>query len=99
MRSCDSCSYSGRNAGPHCDLVFHQGDQRRDHDSQPAGDQRRYLETQRLARPGRHHGQDIATREQRIDDFFLSRPERIEAEDILQDAILVARFDKGLGRR
>ena len=75
------------------DLVFHQGDQWRDDDGQAAGDQRRYLETERFARSGRHDGQDIAARQKRIDNFFLTRPEGIEAEDVLEGRVLgVSRY-------
>ncbi len=42
-------------------LVFHQRDQRRNHQRRPAPGQRRKLIAQRLARTGRHHQQQVAS--------------------------------------
>ena len=71
------------------DLVLHESHQRRDHDGQPAQDQRRDLVAQRLARAGRHDGQDVAAGQQCVDGLFLAGPERLEAENVLQDGVFL----------
>lgn len=65
------------------DLIFHQRDQRRDHDRQAAHDQRRYLITQRLAATGRHNHQAVTALERRLDNRLLARTELLVAEGLL----------------
>src|SRR6185503_1462182 len=59
------------------DLIFHQGDQRRDDDGQPGAEHRRGLEAERLAAPGRQYRDRVAAIEDRVHRFALERPERL----------------------
>jgi hypothetical protein len=58
------------------DLVLHQRDQRRHHQAQPAADQRRRLEAERLAAAGRQHDDRVAPRHDRVHRLALQRAER-----------------------
>ena len=60
------------------DLVFHQGDQRGDHDAYALRSQSRNLIGERLAAARGHQGQRIASGEHREDDLFLHGAERVE---------------------
>ena len=62
---------AGRHARQRLDLVLHQRDQRRDHQRQVRPHQRRQLVTERLARAGGHHHQDVATGAGRLDRLAL----------------------------
>jgi hypothetical protein len=79
-------------AGPHPEraqllhLIAHQGDERRDHQRQPAIDERGKLIAQALARARGHDGQHILAGEDRREDFGLSRPEIGIAVDARQNA-------------
>ena len=68
-----------------CDLVLHQGDQRRDDDGEPAKHQSGNLVDQRLPRAGRHDGEDVLAGKQRVDGFLLPGAEFVKAEAGLED--------------
>ncbi len=68
------------------DLILHQRDQRRDHHRAALAQQRRNLEAQRFAAPGRHQHQRIAARHQGIDDGRLLAAKRGVAEDAVEQA-------------
>ena len=79
------------------DLVVHQGDQGRDHHGQPAQNQRRHLEAERLARAGRHDREHVAACQERVDRRLLAGPKGLEAEDLLEHLVLgvaVLRWDR-----
>src|SRR3954465_5419903 len=61
-------------------LVFHQCDQRRDHDRGTAHLQRRQLVAERLAGAGRHDGERVAPGEHAFDDLALTRTQAAQAE-------------------
>ena len=67
------------------DLVFHQGDQRRDHHGQAGEEQRRDLVAQRLAPAGGHHRQGIFARQHVVDHLALVRAEGVVAEGVFED--------------
>ena len=69
------------------DLVLHQRDQRRHHHRETAHDQRRDLETQRLARSRRHHRERVASCQQGFYRRFLAGAETLEPEDIPQHPV------------
>jgi len=68
------------------DLVFHQGDERGDHDGRTIEQQRGKLEAKRLTRARRHHGHDIAAREHGEGGFPLARPEVSQPEPLVERA-------------
>ena len=59
-------------------IAVHQRDQRGHHDSEPIRDQGRNLKTQRLARSRWHHGEHVASGQERLDGRFLARAEPVE---------------------
>ncbi len=61
------------------DLVFHQRDERRDHDVGAPGNRRRHLIAQRLAAAGRHHDQRVAAFEAGSDRLQLQRPQAFKS--------------------
>ena len=63
------------------DLVAHQSDQRRNHQSEAAADDRRKLEAERLAAARRHDGKHILARERGGEHVLLSGTKVREAED------------------
>jgi hypothetical protein len=65
-------------------LVLHQRDQRRDHEREVGPQQRRQLIAERLARPGRHHDEQVAAGERRADRLRLAGAEGAEAEVLAQ---------------
>jgi len=65
-------------------LVFHEGDERRNHDGQPVLREGRELEAKRFTAPGRQQRKDILARQRILDDFFLQRAERSKTEVLLQ---------------
>ena len=65
-------------------LVFHQRNQRRDHQRRAAQRNRRQLIAERLAKARRHHQQQIAPVNCRAADRLLIRPEARKAKDRLQ---------------
>ena len=73
------------------DLVFHQGDQRRDHEGEPVGHQARNLETDRLPSTGRKHREHVFSVEGGRDDLFLHRAERIVSPPFSQN---IGRFHR-----
>ena len=77
----------GRNAaGPQAvDLIFHQGDERRNHDGESVKDQRRNLVAQRFTTAGRHQRKRIFLFKHRINNAFLLQPERRIAKTRLKD--------------
>ena len=62
------------------DLVFHQRDQRADHQCRSTARDPRQLVAQRLPGPGRHHQQYVFPIDHRPANGFLVRAERREAE-------------------
>jgi hypothetical protein len=71
----------GNAASPqHVHLVFHQGNERRDHDAHALEQQRGQLEAQRLSGAGRHHRDEVAALEHRRYRFPLPRAECSQAE-------------------
>ena len=79
------------------DLIFHQRDQRREHQPDPFAPallphrQRRQLEAQRLARSGGHDDQRIAAVHQSIDDLALQRAQGFKPEPVSE-----GRFEQSL---
>ena len=67
----------GRDAGSAqlLDLVFHQGDERRDDHREPVEQQGRDLVTERLAAAGGHDRQRVAPGQNILDHFALQRAE------------------------
>ena len=65
-------------------LVFHQGDQRRDHERKPFLHQGGHLEAHRFAPARGQDGQHVATLGRRRNDLFLHRPEGFVAPILLQ---------------
>ena len=63
------------------DLVAHQRDQRRDHQSEPAADDGGELEEKRLAAAGRHDREHVLAGEGGGEDILLSGTKIREAED------------------
>jgi hypothetical protein len=61
------------------DLVFHQGDQRRDDHVGRFAHQRRQLIAEAFSPAGRHDDERIAAVERRVDRLGLQRPQLIEA--------------------
>jgi len=61
-------------------LVLLQREQRRDHDARAVDHGARELVDRRLAEAGRHHGQHVPARHERLDRLALPRPERLEAQ-------------------
>ena len=61
-------------------LVAHQRDQRRHHHGEAAAHDRGQLIAQRLARAGRHDGEDVAPVEDCLDDLGLPGPEARKTE-------------------
>ena len=61
-------------------LVFHQGDEGRDHQGEPLEAQGRELVAQRLAAAGGHQHQGVALGEHFGDDLFLEGQEPVETE-------------------
>ncbi|HYE84737.1 MAG TPA: hypothetical protein VEA16_00175 [Vicinamibacterales bacterium] len=57
------------------DLIFHQRDERRDHDRHAREQDGGQLVTQRLSGSCRHHREHVVTGEDRIDDALLPGPE------------------------
>jgi hypothetical protein len=62
------------------DLIFHQSDEGRDDDGEPAAVQSGELETHRLAAPGGEEGKHITASEGGFDDFALERAELFVTE-------------------
>ena len=65
-------------------LIFHQRDQRRDHQCRAGSHQRRHLIAQRFAATGRHDDKGVVAFQYRIYDSFLEPLEVIESEKLLQ---------------
>ena len=65
-------------------LVFHQRDERRDHDREAGAHERGQLEAERFAAAGRQHGKHVLPGERVADDFLLQRAEGTEAEILFQ---------------
>ena len=65
-------------------LIAHQRDQRRHHNSEAVAEQRRDLIAERLAASGWHHRQHVAAIKDLGDDLGLSGPEGREAEGLVQ---------------
>jgi len=70
--------------GQGVDLVFHQGNERRDDQGGAAQKPRRNLEGDRLTRARGHDAHAVAAGENGADDRLLARPERRIAENLLQ---------------
>ena len=84
-RRVDEC---GRDAAVReaVDLVLHERDERRNHHRQPALDDGGHPVADALAGSGRCDRQHVAAIKHRLHDGCLSRPERVQAEDIAQRA-------------
>jgi len=67
------------------DLVFHQGDQRRDHHCQAFAQQARHLIAQRLAAAGGHQHQGIGACGHALDNRRLLTAKGVVTENILED--------------
>jgi hypothetical protein len=81
------------------DLVGHQRDERRHDDREPAVEDRRKLVTEGLPGAGRHHEQDVPSRDDRLDRLALAGPEpRVPEFELERRADVVARhcFDQAL---
>ncbi len=66
-------------------LIFHEGDQRTDHQGSAAARHRRQLVAEGLAGSGRHYQQDVAARNDGPADGFLAGAERGESECRLEE--------------
>ena len=66
------------------DLIFHEGNQRRDDHGQPAAHDGRKLETKAFPRAGGHDAEDIAAGQDVLDDLVLGRTKIVEAEMLLK---------------
>ena len=64
-------------------LVFHQGDQRRNHHATALHQNGRQLVANRLAAARRHQHQRVFLVENGLDDVGLHRPEKVKTEDLL----------------
>jgi hypothetical protein len=71
-------------------LVFHQCDQRADHQRCPAEHDAGKLVAERLAGPGRHNEHNVTATSENTADFFLVGPERLVAEAVLEDVVEAA---------
>jgi hypothetical protein len=72
-------------AGPKpVDLVLHESDERRDHDSEIRPHERGQLVTERFARAGGHHDKRIAAFQGRPHSRLLTRPEVPETEVLVE---------------
>ena len=80
-------------------LVLHQRDERGDDQRQVRPHQRGQLVAERLARAGRHDHEHVAVRQRRADRVLLPGPEALEAEQLVQRPVRVARASDRLGRR
>jgi hypothetical protein len=67
------------------DLVLHECDQRGDDDTGAGSDQSRDLVAERLAATGRHEHERVAALDHALDDRRLLTPERLVAEDAMED--------------
>lgn len=65
-------------------LIFHQRDERRDHDCEARKCEGGNLIAEGFARTGRHDAEGVAAGEDRGDDFFLAGAEGVVAEIGLQ---------------
>ena len=65
-------------------LIFHQRDERRDHDCEARKCEGGNLIAEGFARTGRHDAEGVAAGEDRGDDFFLTGAEGVVAEIGLQ---------------
>ena len=68
------------------DLVFHERDERRDHDGRAVTMQRRHLIAERLAATGGHQYERAAPVDDVLDDLALVGPELVVAEDVAKRA-------------
>ena len=66
------------------DLIFHEGNQRRDDHGQPAPHDRRKLKAKAFPRPGGHDAEHIAAGQDIFDDLLLSRTKIVQAEMFLK---------------
>lgn len=66
------------------DLIFHQGNERRNHQGQALEEEGRELVTQGLATAGGKNGEGRAVGQEGVDDRFLSVPEILMAEVFLE---------------
>src|SRR5450830_725516 len=68
-------------------LVVHQRNQRRYHHGETVTQQRRHLETQRLATAGGHQDEGITAIGHALNDRTLAATKTVVAEDVLEDAL------------
>jgi hypothetical protein len=66
-------------------LVFHEGDQRRNHDGQPLKYQCRDLIADGFSTPGGHYDQGILFLQDMSNNLFLERPEGVIAENVFEE--------------
>ncbi len=78
-------------------LVFHQCDERRDHDGGTVEQQRGKLKAERLARPGGHHGDQVPALEHRLRGLALTGTECRETKPLVQGAVEVGRGERKCG--
>ena len=76
--------------GQHPHLIFHQGYQRRDDQTESFVCQRWYLVTQRLAATGGHQHKGISPSYQMADNLLLIALEGVITEEVLQNAVNIA---------
>jgi hypothetical protein len=69
------------------DLIFHQGDQRREHQHGSRHHARRQHERERFAGARRHHRDAITAGQDCVDDFFLAGAEFGVAENFLENLV------------
>ncbi|MCG3120600.1 MAG: hypothetical protein ALAOOOJD_03365 [bacterium] len=66
-------------------LVFHQRNQRRDHDGETLEQQRRQLIAQRFAAAGRHDDERVFFLQDVVDNFLLQRPELVVPKNFFEN--------------
>ena len=80
-------------------LVLHETDQGGEDDDRPRHEARGDLEGERLPRSGGHDADAVPTREHRVDDVRLSRPELVVAEHVAEHGFRSRLGGAGLGHR
>jgi hypothetical protein len=88
----------GKSARPQLShLIFHQGNQRTNHQCGSAARQPRKLIAQALPRSGRHHQKNIPAIDNRLAHFLLVGAELPEAKGLMQQIVQIQSWLKGLG--
>src|SRR5277367_2863361 len=76
-------------------LIFHQGDERADHQRRPAPCEPRQLIAERFPCPGWHHEKNVAAINDGAANLFLIRAKRRKTERPMQESIQSLPLDRG----